>query len=212
MLQRLILAMVFLASAFLALGCSETDDPKATPSLTVAAESTATAATTPSAVATALPGSRPPGVNLNATPTMNYVPIPGSMAVTPTVYPPMTIRGAAETSWTPTVRRTGGGPGGGTPPAMGAIEGQLIYPSEGIPPGLVVCAESLDWGDTYCTNQRVDRPGNAAGSRGGYVLQLPAGRFLVFALSRLRRRASRRAACLLLLLRTLWPAHRLPQS
>jgi hypothetical protein len=65
---------------------------------------------------------------------------------------------------------------------MGAIEGQLIYPSEGIPPGLVVCAESLDWGDTYCTNQRVDRPGAPAGSRGGYLLPLPAGRFLVFAI------------------------------
>jgi hypothetical protein len=90
---------------------------------------------------------------------------------TPVVYPPVTIRDAARASWTPQPRTA----------AAGAIEGALSYPSEGLPPSLVVCAESLEFGETYCTSQRPMIMHQQFGLVPGYQMTLPAGRYYVYA-------------------------------
>ena len=65
-------------------------------------------------------------------------------------------------------------------PGTGRVEGPLTYPGEAVPPDLRVCAQSLDTGREACIGQLRDSrfPGGV-----GYRLDVPAGRYHVFALS-----------------------------
>jgi hypothetical protein len=59
------------------------------------------------------------------------------------------------------------------------LKGELSYPSEGIPPEMIVCAENLKTGDTYCTSKQIESRTYATGF--GYELEVPAGSYFVFA-------------------------------
>jgi hypothetical protein len=121
----------------------------------------------------------PAGVNPQATPSEDYVPMPSPpLGAVSTVFPPVAVRDAARACWTPVLR----GPSGMPSPPSGAIQGILSYPSEGLPQGLLVCAASLEFGDTYCTDRRIQIFDPARGfSVSGYELLLPPGRYHVYA-------------------------------
>lgn len=44
------------------------------------------------------------------------------------------------------------------PAGFGVIEGSFRYPSSGIPPTLVACAERVDGGETFCTAEHLYGP------------------------------------------------------
>jgi hypothetical protein len=58
------------------------------------------------------------------------------------------------------------------------LKGELSYPSEGIPPEMIVCAENLKTGDTHCTNKQIESRAYATGF--GYELDVPSGSYFVF--------------------------------
>lgn len=155
--------MKYLLSSIVAVmllaGCSgsSSSNGEATP------QATSTSSPAPQATASPTPGGPVPG----ATPSRDYIPLQEPVSVTPTVLPPVT----AAASWTPVARQSD----------HGAIEGMLIYPSEGIPPELFVCAESIEFGETYCTDQRAMLPAGGQASIEGYRLPLPPGRYFVYA-------------------------------
>jgi hypothetical protein len=76
--------------------------------------------------------------------------------------------------WTPRPARE-------PPPPPGAIEGFISYPSEGIPPTLIVCAQALNTGETYCTGEQIMLRDDAGALRPAYRLELPVGRYIVYA-------------------------------
>lgn len=70
-------------------------------------------------------------------------------------------------------------PGGVAAQGAGFIEGKLIYPSDGLPADLQVCANNLDMGTTSCTSRHIRSPAGW-----GYRLGVPAGLYHVFASTR----------------------------
>ena len=63
-----------------------------------------------------------------------------------------------------------------SPPSLGTISGRMSYPSDGIPASMVACAENIQTGAAKCTKSRTGWT-----SRVSYSLQLPAGRYHVYA-------------------------------
>lgn len=63
--------------------------------------------------------------------------------------------------------------------ATGIIEGALGYPGEEIPGDMRVCAENLDTKQQYCTTTHITGKQYRYGL--GYSLEVPAGRYHVFA-------------------------------
>jgi hypothetical protein len=61
----------------------------------------------------------------------------------------------------------------------GTIQGSLSYPSEFIPPDLVICAENLAAGQRLCTDKHLK--GKQFQYRVGYRLALPPGDYHVYA-------------------------------
>lgn len=61
----------------------------------------------------------------------------------------------------------------------GFIEGELSYPSDGIPSDMKVCADNLDTGIQTCTSKHLRR-----GRRTHYRLAVPAGRYHVWSSTR----------------------------
>lgn len=61
----------------------------------------------------------------------------------------------------------------------GFVEGSLSYPSEGIPLELAVCAETLEGTEVNCTGNHVKDGKFTTGV--GYNLELPPGKYYVFA-------------------------------
>lgn len=61
----------------------------------------------------------------------------------------------------------------------GTIEGSLSFPSEGIPAGMVVCAETLEGTVVECTNKRIADPIYTYGQ--GFKLEVPPGEYYVYA-------------------------------
>ncbi len=59
----------------------------------------------------------------------------------------------------------------------GKITGQLIYPSDQIPPDLTVCAEAVDGGRTVCTDRHLKGPKRTT----IYEIAVPAGAYRVYA-------------------------------
>lgn len=60
----------------------------------------------------------------------------------------------------------------------GFIEGSLIYPSEGIPKDMKVCAENIDTGKEYCTDKHLEDKKYTNGV--GYKLEVPEGNYHVY--------------------------------
>lgn len=61
-------------------------------------------------------------------------------------------------------------------PSLGTISGRMSYPSDGIPATMVACAENIETGAARCTKPRAGWT-----SRVSYSLQLPPGRYHVYA-------------------------------
>lgn len=63
----------------------------------------------------------------------------------------------------------------------GVIEGSISFPSEGIPPDLVVCAETTTGVLVKCTAQKINDSKYTYGV--GYQLELQSGKYFVYAQS-----------------------------
>lgn len=62
-----------------------------------------------------------------------------------------------------------------TPTESGFIRGTMAYPSDGIPGGMVACAENQETKETACTDGR-----NSWEARVSYTLKVPPGRYYVY--------------------------------
>lgn len=58
----------------------------------------------------------------------------------------------------------------------GTISGRLMYPSDYIPEDMIVCAEHAASGETFCTDEHLERGGDTT-----YRLSVPAGGYTVYA-------------------------------
>jgi|GEM_PF-3367775 len=61
----------------------------------------------------------------------------------------------------------------------GFLTGTLSYPAEGVPPEMIVCADSTANASTYCTYSKINSPVYETGV--GYSLPVPAGTYNVYA-------------------------------
>ena len=76
--------------------------------------------------------------------------------------------------------------GQNNPTGFGYIEGSLSFPSEQIPP-TTICAVNQTTGQEYCTSENIEDPKYTYGT--GYELQVPTGKYVVYALSKFPGRA-----------------------
>ncbi len=65
-------------------------------------------------------------------------------------------------------------------PQTGTIEGSMSFPGEGIPEYIEVCAENQSTKEVFCTSEHIQNPKYTYGI--GYMLDVPAGTYLVYAL------------------------------
>ena len=73
-----------------------------------------------------------------------------------------------------------GWPGSAAPAKeVGTIMGSLGYPSDFIPPDMVICAQNLATQKKYCTNQHLKSKKFTHGV--GYRLEVPVGKYVVYA-------------------------------
>ncbi len=68
--------------------------------------------------------------------------------------------------------------GGKAQGPKGTIEGSMGYPSEGIPPAIIVCADNLSTHVTVCTDKRITDKKYKYGT--GYKLQVSPGDYYVY--------------------------------